>query len=344
MIQVSLSKRSGASGIVSPRNLFRRARLKLTGIYIIIIALIVFGFSLFLYQSTVKNFSEASADDFVATSSQDHFVAVASNKLQDTLIFSDIVILFFVTGIGYVLAGRTLRPVEASHEAQRLFAAHASHELRTPLAIMRNDIEVLLRDPKLTPSQVRLTLSSSLEEIQKMTEMTEDLLLLARSEETYRSVASISLEKIAARVAKRMRPLAEKQGITLTFEATSPISVRGNEDMLSRVLINIIQNSVEHTPPGGSVRIVLSTAEQKNGSGTTERLALLTIADTGTGIPAADLPHVFTRFYKGTESSQQRTGLGLAIVKEIVNTHGGSVDIESEIGTGTVVTIKLPLA
>ena len=335
MTQASPSRPSVGSGTGSPRNLFRNARLRLTALYVLIIAFVILGFSLFLYQGTVKNLSDAGDEDFSAPSAQQHFIASASDRLQRTLALSDIVILVIAAGIGYVLAGRTLKPVEESHEAQRLFAAQASHELRTPLAIMRNDIEVLLRDPRLPPEQVRMTLASSLEEIQKMTTMTEDLLLLARSESAPRATAPVNMEKLLARIIGKLKPLTVQKGIALSMRGSFARPFQGNEQMLSRAIINIIQNSLEHTPAGGSVTIALS---HKDLQGT------IVITDSGSGISADDLPHVFSRFYKGASSSGHGTGLGLAIVKEIVEYHAGTVAIESEAGKGTSVTITLPLA
>jgi signal transduction histidine kinase len=300
---------------------------------VLIIALVISGFSLFLYQGTVRNFADAGDEDFTAPASQQHFIAAASDRLQRTLALSDLVILVLAAGIGYVLAGRTLKPVEASHEAQRLFAAHASHELRTPLAIMRNDIEVLLRDPRLPPEQVRLTLASSLEEIQKMTGMTEDLLLLARAGQAARAVSSISVDKLAARIIGKLQPFAKRKGIALSLRGSLGRPVQGNEDMLSRAMINIIQNGLEHTPEGGSVTMALSRTDTEG---------VIRISDTGSGIAPQDLPGVFERFYKGA-SSGQGTGLGLAIVKEIIEYHSGQVTIESELHAGTAVTMTLPL-
>ncbi|MDB5237410.1 MAG: histidine kinase [Parcubacteria group bacterium] len=333
MTRASLSKRSAESDTASPRNLFRAARLRLTGLYVLIIAIIICGFSLFLYQGTVQNLSDAGDEDFTAPASQQHFITTASERLQHTLLLSDFVILLLVAGIGYFLAARTLRPVEASHEAQRLFAAHASHELRTPLAIMRNDIEVLLRDPRLPPEQVRLTLASSLEEIEKLTTMTEDLLFLARSEHTALAMKQLDLAALCTRTIQKLQPIARQKGVALSFAANGSPQVQGNEGMLSRALINIVQNSLDHTPAGGSVTTIL----KKDGGHAT-----VSVSDTGSGISAGDLSRVFSRFYKG--ASGQGTGLGLAIVKEIIEHHAGTVSIESAIDKGTTVTFLLPLA
>jgi signal transduction histidine kinase len=335
MTQASPSKPSGVSGTGSPHNLFRKAQLKLTGLYVLIIAVIIVGFSIFLYHSTTRNFSDASDEDFAATSSQQHFIAYASGTLQRTLVLSDIVILFLAAGISYALARRTLRPVEVSHEAQRIFAAKASHELRTPLAIMRNDIEVLLRDAHPAPAQVRSTLDSTLEEIEKMTAMVGDLLLLARSEQPQNAIqAAVPIDPLIANVVAKIQPLALAKGITISHAPRSKDSVRGSEEALGRALLNVVKNSIEHTPPGGTISIELTRSRQN---------VEIRVSDTGAGIHPDDLAHVFDRFYKGQASTEQGTGLGLAIVKEIVEQYGGTVRIGSQFGKGTHVSIVLPL-
>jgi signal transduction histidine kinase len=327
---------SAGLGTAFRRNLFLTARLKLTALYVLIVAIIVCGFSLFLYQSTLKNFSDASEEDFAGSLSRRHFVEAASVSLQHTLIFSDLTIIALAAALSYLLAGRTLKPVEESHEAQQTFAAQASHELRTPLAIMRNDIEVLLRNRHDLPSEAREIFASNLEEIQKMTVITEDLLALARSEQAQeKKVVPFEIGPMIATVLNKMQPLAAQAHVRLAAESIDKLFIAGDEDSLARAVINVVKNSIEHTPANGVITI--KVAQEST-------FAHIVVEDSGSGIHPEDLPHVFTRFYKGEKRSSEGTGLGLAIVKEIVEQNGGSVAIESVLGEGTTVNIHLPLA
>ncbi|MBA3788882.1 HAMP domain-containing histidine kinase [Patescibacteria group bacterium] len=330
-----LSRQLGESATGSHRNLFFKARLKLTALYVLIIAIIVCGFSLFLYHTIIGNFADASEEDFAGNISRQHFVESASDSLQHTLVASDLTIILIAAIVSYLLAGKTLRPVEESHEAQRTFAAQASHELRTPLTIIRNDIEVLLRNVQPSSGQMRTTLVSNLEEVKGMTAMVEDLLALARSEQASEKVAEpFALENVIRKVLDKMQPFAAEKGVTLAVEKLMAGVVQGNEDAITRMLVNIIQNSLEHTETGEVVTINLLHNDS---------FGKITIVDTGKGIDPRDMPHIFTPFYKGIKTSQQGTGLGLAIVKTIVEQHNGTITVQSEKEKGTRVVITLPL-
>lgn len=336
MTLTSPSRPSEESATSSERRVFLRARIKLAAVYGSIITIIVLGFSIFLYQSTLRNFSDASEEDFAANGAREHFVSVASDKLQHTLFLSDVVIIVLAAGVGYVLSKKTLRPVEESHEAQRLFSAHASHELRTPLAIMRNDIEVLLRNPRPTPVEVQRTLQSNLEEIDAMTVLARDLLLIARSEqEAGTDFSSIDLTRIVSQVTDSMRTIANKAGVIIHITPGTPVLMRGNTDSLSRAFTNIIHNSIDHSAHGDTITISVTSVNS---------LATLSIVDTGSGIHPKHLPRIFDRFFKANGSTGKGNGLGLSIVKEIISQHAGTINITSVVGEGTAVIITLPTA
>jgi two-component system sensor histidine kinase CiaH len=336
MTKTSPSKPSAGSGTASRHNLFFVARLRLTALYVGIVAVIIFGFSLFLYHSITQNLADVGDEDFAGMDSRVHFVKHTEASIQNDLLLADITILAAAAGLSYFLAGWTLRPVQRSLEAQRAFAAQASHELRTPLAIMQNETEVLLRDTHPPMHRVREVLVSNVEEIQKMSGIVEDLLLLARSDHAViPPMISLDLSHLAETMLTKVRPLADAQGIRTKFSGDVPITIKGNESALERALLNILQNSLAHTEQG-EIDVTVKTGKTN---------ALVVISDTGSGIDAADLPHLFDRFYKGRSSNgHEGTGLGLAIVKEIVEQHGGTIAISSTIGTGTRVTISLPLA
>ncbi len=331
------SKRSAASVTGSANNVFLRARLKLTGIYVLILTIIVVGYSVFLYQNFNRSLVESSEDDFADATSQQHFIQTTLASVEGRIVLADLVIILLATGVSYVLAGYTLRPIQRSVEAQRAFAENASHELRTPLAVMRNDIEVLMRNRHSTADAVHSTLKSALEEIQGMSKMTEDLLVLARLGNHVGETENIDLIGFMEKFAVKMKPLAGAKNIALSFISDipkdTPISVRGRAKDIERVLSNLVQNSLEHTPAGGTITLMIS----KEGS-----RAIIQVSDTGSGIAGKDITHIFERFYKGDSSSG--TGLGLSIAKEIVEKHGGEISLESVKEKGTIATVRLPLA
>jgi signal transduction histidine kinase len=301
------------------------------------VAAIVLGFSLFLYQSLQRNFRDAGEDDFADTQSQQHFVGQTLSSLQKEILLADLIILCAAAGLSYALAGWTLKPAQRSSEAQQAFAANASHELRTPLAIMKNDVEVLMRNKAPSQELIRSTLKSNLEEIQHMSHIVESLLSLARSgNQTKLTLTRLDLKELVTTVAAKITVLATQSGIKLTVSAVGSSLIQGNASSLERAILNVVRNSLDHTSEGGSITINLKDENKQ---------AILRIVDTGAGINPDDLPHVFERFYKGNGSeSESGAGLGLTIVKEVVERHGGTISIESTSGKGTTVSIRLPLS
>jgi signal transduction histidine kinase len=326
------SKRSGASDIASEASVFLWARLKLTGIYVFILAVILVGFSGILYQSFQRNIAEADDTEFASRDFHQQFVQDTLARVQQEIEIIDLIILVVAAGVSYVLAGYTLRPIQRSLEAQRIFSENASHELRTPLAVMRNDTEVLLRNPSPTKESIQSTLRSNIEEIDRMSTMAEGLLALARSQNHVLQMEKVDITELTRKIADKMRLQALKKQISLNISA-EPLFVYGNAQALERVIMNLLQNGIHHTPPDGSITISIVGEKER---------ALLKMVDTGSGIADRDLPHIFERFYKGEGTTG--TGLGLSIVKELVDHHGGDIAIESVKGKGTTVSIRLPLA
>ncbi len=177
----SPSKPSAGSGTVSADNMFLRARLRLTAIYILALVCILGAFSILFYLDIRHDYMSALPGGTASTEP----LHGSLEEVVKGLLLADIGILIVAAWVSFVFAGITLRPIQRSIEAQTMFAENASHELRTPLAVMKNDIEVLLRNPHPAESLVRTTLKSTIEEIDAMTQMTRDLLLLARLQAGY---------------------------------------------------------------------------------------------------------------------------------------------------------------
>lgn len=228
-----------------------------------------------------------------------------------------------------------LARLEAGLAERRQLVADASHELRTPLAIMRTELDVALAAGGLPPEAVEV-LESEREEVERMSLIVADLLALARFDEGSQCLESapVALHEIAASAVEGRRPLAEAHGVRLD-SSLAPATVTGDAACLAQVVTNLVDNAIEHGGDGCTVTVSLEVRDGR---------AVLTVADTGPGIPAADLPHVFERFYRADASRARATGgsgLGLSIVKETVEAHGGTVSAGSVPGRGATFTVRL---
>lgn len=320
--------------IASDRKIFLKVRLRLTGVYLVIIACILFGYNTLNYLDLKHDLAERqyyTKMDTEITDVPGH--AETLGLLVEKIIVEDSIILFFAAWFSFIFAGYTLRPVQRTLIVQKKFSENASHELRTPLAVIKSDAEVLLRNQNPTEEVIKATLKSIVEEIDRMTDMTNDLLLLARSENQTAVVQkSINLVEILDTIVKKMTSLAVKKDIELKIVTNrASCIVIGDIKTLERVFFNLLQNAITHTPEHGTI-----TVNVKKDMGYVK----IVIKDNGNGIASKDLPHVFERFYKGENSSG--TGLGLPIVKEIVESHQGTISIRSKVGTGTEVCIRIP--
>jgi two-component system, OmpR family, heavy metal sensor histidine kinase CusS len=238
--------------------------------------------------------------------------------------------------LGSTLNGMITR-LERSFEETRRFTADAAHELRTPLAVMRNVAEVALRSPR-EPEHYRRVLGDVLEEVERLTRLAEQLLFLCREDAGLVPpvMKEIRLDDLVRESAEHMGVVARSKGLTLESDALRSCPVRGDADQIRRLVFNLLDNAIKFTPAGGTIRVGL---ERSDGH------TLLTFADTGVGIPAEHIPHVFDRFYRVDPARGQEaegTGLGLAICRSIAEAHGGEVRIESAVGRGTRVTLVMP--
>jgi heavy metal sensor kinase len=228
--------------------------------------------------------------------------------------------------------------LERSFAEIRRFTADASHELRTPLTAIRTEAEVAL-GKSLAAADYQHLLGSILEECERLTRLTDQLLALSREEAgVARPVREpVDVGALVGRVTETMRPLADAKGLDLRWEPTANGRlVPGDETRLREVFYNVLDNAIKYTPPGG--RIVIRLVHQ-------DRAAVVTLRDTGIGIAAEHLARVFDRFYrvdKGRSREQGGTGLGLSIAKTIVAAHGGRIELESSPGQGTTCTVTLP--
>jgi heavy metal sensor kinase len=229
---------------------------------------------------------------------------------------------------------RTLERLENLFTSQQRFLADVSHELRTPLTVIKGNADLIR---KLGPDEE--SLDTIKDEADRLTRMVGDLLLLAQAEsgKLPLTMSPVALDELLTDVFQQMRVLAgEKVRLKLTDIDQAVVS--GDRDRLKQVLINLTSNAIHYTPAGGEIYLNLS----KMGD-----MARIVVRDTGPGIPAKDLPHIFDRFYRGeksrTRSKTSGFGLGLSIAYFIVEAHGGRIEADSHEGQGTTFAVYLPL-
>lgn len=229
----------------------------------------------------------------------------------------------------------TLERLEKLFASQQRFLADVSHELRTPLTVIKANAD-LIRMMKEVDFE---SLDSIKEETDRLTRMVGDLLLLAQAEsgKLPLNFKPVELDTLLLDVLKDLHLLAGDR-VQLKISEIDQVQVNGDADRLKQVLVNLISNAIKYTPGAGTVTFELSKVENQS---------KLRIRDTGPGIPAEDLPHIFERFYRAeksrTRSKTSGFGLGLSIAYWIINIHGGSIEVESQEGQGTTFTIWLPL-
>jgi two-component system OmpR family sensor kinase len=228
-----------------------------------------------------------------------------------------------------------LNRLDRSFRSQRRFTADASHELRAPLTVLRGDIEVALKRPR-TPQEYRETLVRCREEVVRLSQLANDLLVLARSDAglPLEQPNDIELYGLATQVAERYRAVASDRGVALQVTG-SEVMVRGNVALLERAIGNLIDNAVKYCPSGGAVRIEVSSQPD----------ATFEIVDDGPGITAEDVPHLFTRFFRGDPArtpAEGSGGLGLAIAHAAAEAHGGRLEFFGN-APGAKFRLSLPL-
>lgn len=224
----------------------------------------------------------------------------------------------------------------AYHAQVIRFTADASHELRSPLGAMRAAVEVALQNPR-TVEAYRDTLASIGEQCDRLTSLVNGLLLLARADAGELEVRRepLDLGAVVADVAEMFEPLAEERGVSLVFSPTSLVTVVGDSSRLRQLVTNLVDNAIKFTGTGGTVTLRIERDRER---------ARLLVTDTGIGIPAERLPHVFERFYQASPArSGNGYGLGLSICKWIVEAHGGTLQAESLPDSGTTFIVALPL-
>jgi two-component system, OmpR family, sensor histidine kinase CiaH len=256
-------------------------------------------------------------------------------RLQLILIIGGFVGMGLAAAGGWWLAGRALRPIQRSMDAQRAFVADASHELRTPLSLIRANAEMMQRhagDPD------PLFVEDIIKETDRLTYLVSQLLTLARSDaaDAPMDKSPVDMNALTGDIARQMKLIADEKKIAMSVQTNGAATVEGDEQRLAELLLILLDNSIKYTESGGKVDV---SVDRQDGR------VHVAVADNGTGIPKESLPLVFERFYRVDKARSREmggSGLGLAIAQWIAQKHDGRIAIDSEPGKGTKVTVDLP--
>jgi signal transduction histidine kinase len=316
-------------------NIFQKARIKLTIYYVAIMMAILALFSSVLIYTVELKIRQGFKDRVIVTEVEGDPVQNTSDDIEMLIYLVDGVLLIIIGFSSYFLAGKTLKPIKEALDAQKKFSADASHDLRTPLAIMMTESEVALQNKSPRVDELQSTIGSNLEEAKKMSKLVNDLLLISRGEQenTLNNFIITDLHSFTEKVMQKFTRQAKDKNLTLEISEYIKRDILLEPSSFERAISNLIQNAINYTKQGG-VKIEIGE-DVKN--------IILSIRDSGVGISSADLPFIFDRFYKAEHSrnDQSGSGLGLSIAKQIIKKHNGDISVESNVGTGTVVTIKI---
>lgn len=264
------------------------------------------------------------------------------NALREMLVSSLIAIvsaIIFITGISMLLASWAMRPVEESWNKQRQFVSDASHELRTPLTVILSNTAMLLEHPERTIDSQRKWLGYIQTEAQRMKELVERLLFLAKNDQSDTKLLMhlLSLSDTIYEVCLPLEPVVYEHNKTMELRIQPDVFVEGNLPYLKQLIVILVDNAIKYSGPQGKITISLQVVTQK---------AQLTVRNTGAPIPTDQIAHLFERFYRIDESRQREEdgyGLGLSMAKTIVDAHGGKIIVKSSVSEDTQFIVQLPM-
>ncbi|MGH2537274.1 MAG: ATP-binding protein [Candidatus Promineifilaceae bacterium] len=231
-----------------------------------------------------------------------------------------------------LVLNQTLERLETLFHSRQRFLADVSHELRTPLTTIRGNLDLMRRMGEADPE----TLDVLQEEVQRMTRLVDDLLLLARADTGGLPIRreAVELDNVFLDVVRQIQSV--EQPVKIVLEEVDQVCVLGDVDRLKQLVLNLVDNAIKYTPAGGEVTLSLG---KKDGA------VRLAVSDSGVGIPAEDLPRIFDRFYRVDKARSRRmggSGLGLSIARWIAQAHGGEIRVDSKLGEGSTFTLTLP--
>lgn len=335
--------------------MFKNARIKLTIWYLLILMFISVSFSLIIYKGIsgeIDRFSQSQGlrierrfqeNNYFPTPPKIRFVdpdlvEEMKNRLALILVFINSGIFFIVGSLSYLLAGKTLHPIQEMVEEQNRFISDASHEFRTPLTAIKSSLEVNLRDKNLTIDSARKTMNENIKDVNNLQKLSDSLLQLAQYEEPKinNRFEKNSLKLIINESLQNVEALAKNRRITIK-STINDSSLEGDKYALVDLFVILLDNAIKYSKEGSSISIKSKKIKS---------FISVLISDKGIGIEEKDIPHLFSRFYRSDKARSKKEvdgyGLGLSIAKKIADQHKGTIEITSKLNKGTTVTVYLP--
>ena len=339
--------------------MFHRARLTLTGWYVLILMIVSLAFSGVVYLGAsreIARFSGLQRQRLIQEMRQGELQLLpqplrrsllerdqqleteAVSRVRTLLVVINSGILVTSAILAYWLAGKTLRPIQVMLKEQEQFISDASHELRTPITVLRTTLEVGLRQARLPAAEARTLLKESLEEVIQLQALTGSLLQLqAGAASPDGTPQQLTLSPVIDTVLKKLKPLAAAKKITLTAEHTSGASVVGSTKQLQEILTILLDNAIKYSGENTQIRVTTQLSKKN---------VIVAVQDTGIGIAPKDLPHIFDRLYRADVARSKEHvagfGLGLSIAQSLAEAHHGKITVKSTVGTGSTFTLTLP--
>jgi signal transduction histidine kinase len=324
--------------------------IRLTATYLAIIVCVSIIYTVVMYQVTTRGFVlqlNESGSSKIVTGTGTQNIPVPSDiatglqsktNIQQNLVLLNAGVVLLGIPFCYLLARRTLKPIEAAMDNQARFSSDAAHELRTPVTALRVRNEVALRNPKLSLSQARKIIQDSADQALRLEKLSEALLQLSRDDTKNVQVEKVHLEDIANDVMNLHIDSALSKRISICDEVPD-ISVLGNRQDIVQIVSILLDNAIKYSPNGSTI-LITGSKDQKVGS--------ILVRDNGQGIRAVDIPHIFDRFYRAdharTVVDTHSYGLGLSIAQKLARYNNGSLHVKSVRGKGSTFTVDLPLS
>jgi len=324
--------------------MFKKARLKLTFRYLILIMAISVSFSIVIYKvdiNEVERFDRIQRTrierrlTFPGAQFDPQLIQETEKRIVINLIIINFAIACFSGTGGYFLAGITLKPIKEMVDEQNRFISDAAHIIGTPLTSLKTAMEVYLRDKKPNLDEAKVLVKESITEVDKLQVLSGSLLQLAQYEkpENHIKLEIVSLEDLIKIAVPKINPLAKQKNITIETKIKN-YKIKANKYAMIDLFVILLDNAVKYSPKNSKVNIVTKKSDE---------FINISVTDHGIGIDKKDIPHIFDRFFKGSNTAKGY-GLGLSIAKKIVDTHHGYISIESELNKGSAFTICLPIS
>ncbi len=339
--------------------MFNNARLKLTAWYLLIIMCVSITFSFVIYKALTREVARFANVQRIRIERELYGVTIYGQPLPHHSVSIDAdltaetqrrIVIFLVIinasifvisgGLGYLLAGKTLKPIQEMVEEQNRFISDASHELRTPLTSMKTALEVALRNKALTLEETKGLLRENITDVNKLQSLSEELLQLAQFQKpnSFVTMSIVSLSAVIKEAIRRVEPMAKQKQISITTRVKDH-TLKGEKFELTDLFVILLDNAIKYSPKNKHIDIF---AERTDG------MVKVSVRDQGIGMNQEDVPHIFDRFFRADSARSKSVasgyGLGLSIAKKIIDLHHGSISVESTLKKGTTFTVILPVS